>query len=248
MLRPDFAAVEVAKTLAQESASIGLPLSSRAASGGAASFDRFFNTVRTEIESFISNGAESSAPRTLPSLSAEGFAHAMRLQADDSGASKEQQQTFVESVRPFAQQIASRLGIAPELVTAHAALESGWGQRPLRSEDGAETHNLFGIKASKDWSGQVAQALTTEFEDAVAVKRSERFRSYGDVGAAFTDYAQLLMSNPRFKAALNIGGDAAAFAQALARGGYATDPAYAQKIESVVRQVRELGVRSAGAR
>jgi flagellar protein FlgJ len=247
MLRPDFAAAQVAKTLAQESARIALPLSSSAASGSA-SFTRFFDSVRSEIASFISSGERSSATRSLPSLSAEGLAHVARLQPTETGASKEQQRTFVDSIAPLAKQVAGRLGIAPELVTAHAALESGWGQRPVRAESGAETYNLFGIKTGSSWSGAVAQALTTEFDDGVAVRRTERFRSYGDVSAAFADYAQLLMNSPRFQSALNVGGDAAAFARALASGGYATDPAYAHKIESVVRQVRELSEASAGAR
>jgi flagellar protein FlgJ len=36
--------------------------------------------------------------------------------------------------------------------------------------------------------------------------------------------------NPRFRGALGTGSDAHAFAAGLAKGGYATDPAYAAKL------------------
>lgn len=249
MLRPDFAAAQIAATIAQESARIALPLSPTTASAGSSNFGAFFNEVRAEVTSFIANGAAPSTQGVrAPALSAEGFAQVTRLQQAEAGASKEQQQSFVASVAPLARQVAARLGVDPELVTAHAALESGWGQRALQGVNGGASHNLFGIKAGANWSGEVAQALTTEFVDGVAEKRTESFRSYGDAASAFGDYARLLASNPRFQNALNVGDDATAFARALVQGSYATDPAYAQKIESVVRQVRELNEASAGAR
>jgi flagellar protein FlgJ len=40
----------------------------------------------------------------------------------------------------------------------------------------------------------------------------------------------VLLDNPRYRAAT--GSDAGAFAQGLARGGYATDPHYAAKLTS----------------
>ena len=59
-----------------------------------------------------------------------------------------------------------------------------------------------------------------------------------DRASAFRDYAQLLATNPRYRAALNAGGDARAFAQGLAQGGYATDPAYAEKLAHVATRIQ----------
>lgn len=148
------------------------------------------------------------------------------------------QQDFLQAIAPWAREAGAALGVAPELVAAHAALESGWGRRPLRGADGGDSHNLFGIKASAGWRGASVQALTTEYADGEAHKTTEAFRAYPDHAAAFRDYAQLLQNSPRYQEALNTGSDAAAFAQGLARGGYATDPGYADKLARVARQVR----------
>ena len=34
--------------------------------------------------------------------------------------------------------------------------------------DGSNSHNLFGIKAGKDWNGKVAEVTTTEYHNGVA--------------------------------------------------------------------------------
>ncbi|WP_332673162.1 glucosaminidase domain-containing protein [Aromatoleum sp.] len=145
---------------------------------------------------------------------------------------------FLAAIAPWANEAASRLGVAPELVAAQAALESGWGQRPVRGGDGADSHNLFGIKAGAQWRGAVAEAVTTEFDDGGAARRSERFRSYPDHGSAFRDFTQLLLDNPRYRDALGAGDDAVAYAEALARGGYATDPDYADKLARIAASLQ----------
>ncbi|KAK0350290.1 Mannosyl-glycoprotein endo-beta-N-acetylglucosaminidase, partial [Friedmanniomyces endolithicus] len=145
---------------------------------------------------------------------------------------------FLDSIAPWARQAARQLGVAPELVQAHAALESGWGQRPLRTADGASSHNLFGIKAGAGWEGAAGESTTTEYVNGAALKTRERFRAYPDAASAFQDYARVLTDNPRYRAALNTGNDAQAFAQGLARGGYATDPGYAAKLARIAASLQ----------
>lgn len=206
-------------------------------------------SVRQEVQRFIESGGPALGG--LGGLSPQAaWRRAMASQASavpsatasDSvtidGASREEQQAFLERIAPMAQRAASRLGVAPELVAAHAALESGWGQRPLRAADGQSTHNLFGIKAGGAWRGASAESMTTEFEGGAAVKTAQNFRRYEDLDQAFGDYANLLLASPRYQGALRVGGDARAFADGLARGGYATDPAYADKLAIVARQIQ----------
>ena len=121
-----------------------------------------------------------------------------------------------------------------------SALESGWGQRPLRNPDGSSTHNLFGIKAGTGWHGGVAESATTEYVGGAALKTSARFRTYPDQASAFRDYAQMLIDNPRFRGALGTGNDAQAFAAGLAKGGYATDPSYAAKLTRLVGKLQGI--------
>ncbi|MEO9456997.1 flagellar assembly peptidoglycan hydrolase FlgJ [Chromobacterium phragmitis] len=201
-----------------------------------AGFAEQFAGVRSEVERYIANG-EAGA---VPALSPEAWRVRQQLGggAIDAAFAPKDKQAFVEEMLPHAQAAAARLGVAPDVILAHAALESGWGRKPLVRGDGSNSHNLFGIKADSRWRGDAAAAMTTEFIHGQKQSRVESFRAYPDYRAAFDDYANLLASNPRYRAALGVGGDAEAFASALARGGYATDPDYASKLAGVARLFR----------
>ncbi len=141
---------------------------------------------------------------------------------------------FIESLRPQAEAAAAATGVPADFILAHAALESGWGSREITGGDGSASHNLFGIKAGGDWQGASVATLTTEYRQGVPVKVEQRFRAYADYTTAFKDYAGLLKA--RYPAALT-GSDPASFAGGLAAGGYASDPAYAGKLQSVIASV-----------
>jgi flagellar protein FlgJ len=215
-------------------------------SGSGAGFGATFGSVQEEVASFIQNGGDSFGGGSA-ALSPEGSIWQARasqaanaILGDGNDASPDQQ-AFLQSIAPWAKEAADKLGVAPELVSAHAALESGWGQRPLRNADGSSTHNLFGIKAGSSWHGGVAESATTEYVGGAALKTNARFRAYPDQASAFRDYAQMLTDNPRFRGALGAGSDAHAFAQALAKGGYATDPAYAAKLSRLAGKLQGTG-------
>ncbi|MFK3738261.1 glucosaminidase domain-containing protein [Massilia sp. TN1-12] len=221
--------------------------------GGNASakFGGIFNEVQGEVATFIRQGSDDGFASSA-SLSAEGRIWAARSQqaagaagvvgvdGNSDGTASPDQQAFLDSIAPWAREAADRLGVAPELVSAHAALESGWGQRPLRNSDGSSTYNLFGIKAGATWNGDVAESRTTEYVGGAAVKTSARFRAYPDQASAFRDYARMLTDNPRFRGALGAGSDAQAFAGALAKGGYATDPSYAAKLARLAGKLQGI--------
>ncbi len=147
------------------------------------------------------------------------------------------QQDFVDRMRPHAERASLSTGIPAHLIMGQAALESGWGKREIRMADGSDSHNLFGIKAGKDWNGKVAEVTTTEYHNGVANKQVERFRAYGSYTEAFQDYAKFLKDNPRYGEVLGKG-DAKGFAQGLQQAGYATDPQYAKKLVGVIGSVR----------
>ena len=151
---------------------------------------------------------------------------------------------FIDNVRPYAAEAARRLGVAPETIIAHAALETGWGQH-LPPTAAGSSHNLFGIKAGDRWQGPTADALTTEYMGSGPGSVRAPFRAYDSLGASMRDYAGLICDSPRFAGALNCGTDVAAYAMGLQRGGYATDPAYVQKLVATAAAVRELGAHAA---
>ena len=220
-----------------------------AAIGGGSGFGNMFGEVQGEVTAYIQNG--DGGETGAAALSAEGSIWHARaaglisgenevegVDAVPGGAHTPEQQAFLDSIAPWARQAGEQLGVAPELVSAHAALESGWGQRPLKNGSGESSHNLFGIKAGAKWEGAVSENSTTEYIGGAAIKTRERFRSYPDAGSAFRDYAQMLADNPRYKGALGVGNDARAFAQGLAKGGYATDPAYAAKLTRLATKLQ----------
>jgi flagellar protein FlgJ len=145
---------------------------------------------------------------------------------------------FLQAMRPHAEAAARATGLPAEFILAHAALESGWGAREIRGQDGRPSHNLFGIKAGSHWKGASVEQQTTEYRHGLPVRQSERFRAYEDYAQAFGDYADLLLK--RYGDAVRVGADADAFARALAAGGYATDPAYAGKLKGVIATVARL--------
>ncbi len=143
-------------------------------------------------------------------------------------------QKFVDAMLPEAMEASKATGVPARFILGQAALESGWGKSEIRAADGAPSHNLFGIKAGPGWTGKTTSVTTTEYVNGVARKQVEKFRAYDSYAEGFSDYARLIANNPRYAAAVKPGNDAAGFAQGLARGGYATDPAYAAKLTRVI--------------
>jgi flagellar protein FlgJ len=141
---------------------------------------------------------------------------------------------FVDKMWPHAVEASRATGIPPHFILGQAALESGWGAREIKGADGRATHNLFGIKAGRSWTGQTSNTSTTEFANGVKQRVVDKFRSYSSYADAFRDYAKLLKNNPRYAQALEAGQDPAAFARGLQSAGYATDPAYASKLTRVI--------------
>jgi flagellar protein FlgJ len=150
----------------------------------------------------------------------------------------ESAEDFVHAIMPHAKAAARVLGVNPLLLTAQAALETGWGKFVIRDSSGASTHNLFNIKADNDWSGGRAQVNTLEYQDGVAIKERAHFRSYGSFAESFSDFVEFLKNNPRYEKSLAVAGEDEEFVASLQRAGYATDPLYAEKILAIARQLR----------
>ena len=167
---------------------------------------------------------------------------------------------FVQQHSGAAQEAEAATGIPAAFMVSQAALETGWGRKEIRHGDGQPSYNLFGIKAGGSWKGPVAEVTTTEYINGKAQKMLAKFRAYGSYAESFTDYAKLMKESPRYQAA--VGGargessgertghtvaqadraahSASAFAQGLQKAGYATDPAYADKLTRVINTTLRL--------
>ena len=152
-----------------------------------------------------------------------------------SGDSKD----FLAQLSLPAKLASQQSGVPHHLILAQAALESGWGQRQIRRENGEPSFNIFGVKASGSWKGPTTEITTTEYENGEAKKVKARFRVYSSYLEALSDYVGLISRNPRY-AAVTGAATAEQGAQALQNAGYATDPHYARKLTTMIQQLKSM--------
>ncbi len=178
----------------------------------------------------------SSAAPGLGAKAAAAYSATDRA-STTSTASEAAKTNFVQDLWPQAEQAGQVLGVDPRHLIAQAALETNWGRNIPQDAAGRCSNNLFGIKASADWTGASFTSATQEFQGGLATSTTAQFKAYASPAQSFHDYVAMLRNNPRYSGALNTGGDVQAFATALQRGGYATDPDYASKIAAVATSV-----------
>ncbi|VTT27969.1 Peptidoglycan hydrolase flgJ [Klebsiella pneumoniae] len=173
------------------------------------------------------------APVSAPSATTGAQATPLSAIAARSSSS----QPFISRLLRPALQAAQSSGIHPHLILAQAALESGWGKREILTAEGKPSHNLFGIKATGDWQGKTTEITTTEYINGTPQKIKAAFRVYDSYAESLSDYARLLKNNPRYQRVAQ-SSSAEQGAHALQAGGYATDPAYANKLINIIQQVK----------
>ena len=190
-------------------------------------------------KSLVAQQAANSAASSISAPTTGGGAERIRstpVKSDGSagavgvsGSASE----FVNRIWPHAVEASNAIGVPPQFLVAHSALESAWGKSEMRAGDGSPTYNLFGVKAGRSWQGPSVELPTTEYVDGVAQTSREKFRVYGSYAEAFRDYANLLKTNARFSTVLGQR-DGTKFAGSLQQSGYATDPLYADKLSRII--------------
>ncbi|MDH4419096.1 flagellar assembly peptidoglycan hydrolase FlgJ [Acidovorax sp. HMWF029] len=146
---------------------------------------------------------------------------------------------FVQHLSGTAERVAQESGIPASFMLGQAGHETGWGKSEIKHRDGSNSFNLFGIKAGKGWTGKVAEITTTEYINGKAQKVTAKFRAYDSYEDSFRDYARLIKESPRYEQAESVAqsGSAMAYASALQKAGYATDPDYARKLSGAINSV-----------
>ena len=96
-------------------------------------------------------------------------------------------------------------------------------------------NNLFGIKASPDWTGKTVTVETWEDYGNGPVQIIDTFRAYDSISDSVLDRCKFLRENSNY---VNAGVFTAKTyteqCQALKNAGYATDPAYVSKLVSII--------------
>ena len=139
------------------------------------------------------------------------------------------QSEFLKLVIPFAQASERATGVPASVTIAQAMLETGWGKTAKRAGN-----NLFGIKGRGN-AGSV-KLWTREYSRGRWHKVRANFAAYRSMEDAFIAHASLISGKARYRRAMAVKNDPFAFARALQRAGYATDPKYASKLGSIIRK------------
>jgi flagellar protein FlgJ len=137
-------------------------------------------------------------------------------------------------------------GLNALFIVSQAALETGYGKFAIGN-------NLFGIKAGKNWTGKKKLVTTTEYHDTMSVNYPEVisvtkqdngkykyivkdwFRDYDTIDECLQDHFAFFLNNKRYSAALKFTADPYKFADEIAKAGYATAPAYAATLKSLIK-------------
>ena len=138
---------------------------------------------------------------------------------------------FLQNLKPYVIKDMKTSGILASLTAAQAFLESRKGASKLTKE----ANNLFGIKST--YNGQYVEMLTTEYEAGIPVKKMCKFKKYPSWYESIADHSALFNRLNRYynlrgltnyvQACINVQAD-----------GYATDPAYAQKLIDIIQHYK----------
>lgn len=143
------------------------------------------------------------------------------------GAEKNPRLAYIEKYAPLAVSEMERTGVPASITLAQGMLESNAGLSALA----VKGNNHFGIKCHNDWTGKRMKA------DDNAPR--ECFRVYPNAEASFRDHSDFLRGKDRYKELFELKStDYKGWARGLKKAGYATDPAYAQKLITIIEDYK----------
>ncbi|MFV2059497.1 MAG: glucosaminidase domain-containing protein [Gammaproteobacteria bacterium] len=196
--------------------------------------DMFDNQLSVNLSQGNSNGLADILVRQLGGTVTSKNENDLTMTAKTNTIGETKQERFINTIRPYAEKAAKELNTRPEVLIAQAALETGWGQGIQRHPDGSSGFNMFNIKANHNWQGPIVSKYTLEYKNGMATREPANFRAYTSLNESFNDYVNYLKDNPRYQQALKSAQDPVTYIQELSKSGYATDPAYADKITTIM--------------
>lgn len=142
-------------------------------------------------------------------------------------AGTDPKQDYIDTYRGIAMSEMARTGIPASITLAQGVLESSSGL----SELAVEANNHFGIKCHNDWNG-----LTYRHDDD---QHQECFRAYASAEESFVAHSDFLCGRQRYAALFELDPrDYRGWAEGLSYSGYATDPAYPEKLVKIIEDYR----------
>ena len=131
-------------------------------------------------------------------------------------------QTYINQYRDLAIEQMLKYKIPASITLAQGLLESGAGYSELATKG----NNHFGIKCH-GWTGRKSYHDDDELQEC--------FRAYDNVYESYEDHSLLLTTQPRYSTLFSMGiTNYKGWAHGLKKCGYATNPAYAQKLIGII--------------
>ena len=166
---------------------------------------------------------------------AEYFGQAKSTKPEKTAPVVLDEEKFVQSVVDCLK--GKKLNILPSVTIAQAILESGWG----KSELAKNAHNLFGVKASKDWKGKTYAKKTKEQKPTGEVYEIVAdFRAYDSYADSIMDhdafFASTYWRRMNYAAVLDAK-DYKTQAKALQSCGYATALDYGKQLIGLIERL-----------
>jgi LysM repeat protein len=129
---------------------------------------------------------------------------------------------YIEKHKDEAVREMIKSGVPASITLAQACLESNDGRSTLAME----ANNHFGIKCA-DWKGPSVK----QDDD----KRNECFRKYNSTLESYDDHSNFLRTRQRYAFLFDLDKtDYKGWAKGLKKAGYATDPAYAERLIKII--------------
>ena len=133
---------------------------------------------------------------------------------------------YIQQYASIAQEEMRRYKIPASITLAQGLLESQLGQGTLAKK----SNNHFGIKCKREWRGKKVY----HDDDAPG----ECFRAYKDPKESYRDHSLFLVERERYASLFRLKKtDYKAWAKGLKKAGYATDPAYADKLIGLIERL-----------
>jgi len=166
-------------------------------------------------------------------VTGQAFAPATRVPDPNWGKATRQgsssdPQAFLDTAAQAATTASAQTGVPASVTVAQAILESDWGRSSLAQS----ASNYFGVKAISGLGNDGLVWMSTGEYDAEgqAYETMSPFRAYRSLTDSLIDHDLMLRNGSRYASAMQSRNDPRQFAQLLAEAGYATDPAYADKL------------------
>lgn len=151
------------------------------------------------------------------------------ISANTTSSSFKSKNEFKATMLPIYERILSQMGLNAayaKALVAQDGLESAWGTKP------SGKFNFGGIK------GKGSVKRTREVINGKDVYINDSFRDFDSL-EDYAKYKISLLNNNRYKA---FTGDIAGFSDRVAKGGYATDPRYADTLKRIIASAKHGGI------